>query len=234
MDDSYLYAFDKKTGKEIWKQKREERSGWTTPYITEASGRTQVIISGSNAIRSYDLATGELIWQCSGLGSNPVPMVVADATAVYAMSGHRPPTVAMAIQLGRTGDLTGSDAVLWKYDRGTPYVPSPLLYGDNLFFCQRNDPLITCLDKKTGQPHYAQQRLQESTGIVGVYASPIGAQGRIYLPGQNGVTVVLENATEVKVLASNKLDDGFDASPAVVDNELYLRGRSNLYCIVAN
>jgi outer membrane protein assembly factor BamB len=145
------------------------------------------------------------------------------------MSGHRNPA-ALAIALGKTGNLTGTDAVKWKIDRGTPYVPSPLLYDDLLFFCQRTSGIVTCLDPKTGQPHYSEQRLE---GITGVYGSPIGVKDRIYVPGQNGMVVVLEKSKTLNVLASNKLEDGFDASPAVVGDELYLRGRQHLYCIAA-
>ena len=227
--ESFVHAFDKKTGRELWKKKRDESSGWTTPALIQHAGKTQLIISGSNAVRSYDPQTGELLWQCSGLGSNPVPMVVSDQDTVYAMSGHRNPA-GLAIKLGRSGDLTGTDAVRWKIDRGTPYVPSPLLYDGLLFFCQRTSGIVACLDAKTAQPHFQEARLEN---ISGVYASPIGVNNRIYLPGQNGTVVVLEKAKELKVLASNKLDDGFDASPAVVGEELFLRGRSHLYCIAA-
>lgn len=225
--DSYLYALDKKTGREIWKTERDEGSGWTTPYVLEHGGTTQVIVSGARAVRSYNLQTGEQLWECAGLGSNPVAMIVADDETVYAMSGHRNPA-GMAIKLGRTGDLTGTDAVVWKIDRGTPYVPSPLLYNGLLFFCQRTEALVSCLDARTGNPHYMQERID---GITGVYASPIGINNRIYVAGQNGMTVVLDNSPNLKVIASNKLDDGFDASPAVTGNELFLRGRTHLYCI---
>jgi outer membrane protein assembly factor BamB len=225
--DSFVYAFDKHTGRELWKQPRDEGSGWTTPFFVQHGGKTQVVISGSRAVRGYDLQTGEELWRCAGLGSNPIPMPVADSATVYAMSGHRNPA-ALAIQPGGRGDLTGTDAVRWKLDRGTPYVPSPLLYDGLLFFCQRTDSIVTCVDPVTGQPHYEQARLAE---LGGVYASPIGVNNRIYLASQNGVTVVLEKSKELKVLASNKLDDGFDASPAVVGHELFLRGRQHLYCL---
>jgi outer membrane protein assembly factor BamB len=224
---SFLYALDKKTGRELWKQPRDEGSGWTTPFVLEHGGRTEVIISGSNAVRSYDPKTGNVWWQCGGLGANPVAMVVADDEAVYTMSGHRN-AAGMAIELGRSGDLTGTDAVRWRIDRGTAYVPSPLLYDGLLIFCQRTSGILTCLDARTGAVHYEQHRVE---GLADVYASPIGVNDRIYFAGQNGTTVVLEKSKEVKVLARNQLDDGFDASPAVVGNELFLRGRANLYCV---
>ena len=227
--DSFLYAFDKRTGRELWRQPRDEGSGWTTPYILEHNGRTEAIVSGSNAVRSYDPATGKVWWQCSGLGSNPVPMAVADREQVYLMSGHRNPA-AFAVALGGSGDLTGTDAVRWRIERGTAYVPSPLLYDGLLYFCQRTSGILTCVDARTGESHFEQQRLE---GLADVYASPIGVNDRIYLAGQNGTTLVLEKSSKINILASNKLEDGFDASPAVAGNELFLRGRANLYCIAA-
>jgi outer membrane protein assembly factor BamB len=136
--------------------------------------------------------------------------------------------MAMAIKLGGAGDLTGTDAVLWKFTRGTPYVSSPLLYGGNLYFFQHINALLTCLDAATGKPYYTQERLE---GVTSIYASPIGVNDRIYIAGREGTTLVIEKSTTLKILASNILKDGFDASPAVVGNELFLRGRANLYCI---
>jgi len=227
---SFVHAFEAGSGRELWKQRRDEGSGWTTPFVLEHAGRQQVIVNGSAAVRSYDLRSGELLWQCSGLGSNPVPMVVADDVAVYAMSGHRNPT-GLAIKLGGAGDLSGTEHVLWKITDITPYVPSPLLYGGLLYFPKRTSQMVSCLDAATGKPHYAEERLE---AIAGMYASPIAAKNRIYLAGQNGATVVIQHGTSLKILATNRLDDGFDASPAVAGDELFLRGRRNLYCLAAN
>jgi outer membrane protein assembly factor BamB len=136
--------------------------------------------------------------------------------------------MAMAIELGGSGNLTDTAAVRWKLNRGTPYASSPLLYDGLLYFFQHVTPILTCVDAATGQPHYAQQRLE---GLTNVYASPIGASNRVYVTGLDGTTHVLEKSKELKILATNKLDDSFAASPAVVANELFLRGRSHLYCI---
>jgi outer membrane protein assembly factor BamB len=228
---SYLYAFDKRTGKELWKKPRDEKSSWTTPFILTRDGKTQVIVNGANAVRSYDPQTGDVLWQCSGLGVNVTPMVVVDQNAVYAMSGQRSTPMAMAIQLGRSGDLTNTGAVLWKLNRGTPYAASPLLYDGLLYFFQHVTPILTCVDAATGKPLYAQERLP---GLTTVYASPIGVNNRVYVTGLDGTTLVLEKSRELKILASNKLEDAFAASPAVVGNELFLRGRSYLYCISEN
>jgi outer membrane protein assembly factor BamB len=147
------------------------------------------------------------------------------------MSGQRTSPVAMAIRLGGAGDLTDSGAVQWKLDRGTPYASSPLLYDGFLYFFQHVTPILTCVDAATGKPHYSQQRLD---ALTNVYASPIGVNNRVYVSGLSGATLVLDKSSELKVLATNKLDDSFAASPAVVGGELFLRGRTSLYCIAEN
>jgi outer membrane protein assembly factor BamB len=225
--DSFVYAFDAKSGKQIWKKSRDEGSGWTTPYFMDHGGKSQVVINGSSAVRSYELKTGDLLWQCSGLGSNPVPVLVSDEKSVYAMSGHRN-GAAIAINLGGSGDLTHKGGVRWTITRGTPYVPSPLLYDGLLLFCQRNDAILTCVNPETGEPYYEQERVE---GAGGIYASPVGVNGNIYLPTQNGVTLVLKNSKELTVVAKNKLGEGIDASPVVIGDQLFLRGHEHLYCI---
>lgn len=225
---SFIAAYNAKTGDELWRKERDEGSGWTTPYFLDVDGTTQVIVSGSSAIVAYDLASGSEIWTCSGLGSNPIPMIVADESTIYAMSGHRSPA-AIAIPIGGEGDVTSS--VKWTLNRGVPYVPSPLLYQGLLFFTQRTDARLTCVDPETGEAFYSQEDLP---GAGGVYGSPIGVNGHIYLASQNGATAVLENGKALKVLAINELDDGFDASPVIAGDKLYLRGRQNLYCIGTN
>ena len=134
----------------------------------------------------------------------------------------------MAIRLGRTGDLSGSDAVVWHVNEATPYVPSPLLYDDRIYVCGVNKEVVSCYDAKTGKPHFVRQTMDE---MKGVYASPTVAAGRIYFVGRNGVSYVLKPSDKFEVLAVNKLDDGIDCSPAFVGDEMYLKGKQNLYCI---
>lgn len=225
--ESSVYAFDKRTGKELWRQSRDERTTWSTPYVLTHEGIKQVVVNATNAVRSYELKTGKLLWSCGGQTVNTIPSIVADQNTVYAMSGYRGNT-ALAIELGKSGDLTDSNSVRWKLNRGTPYVPSPLLYDGFLVFCQGNDATVTCVDAVSGESYYSQERL---SGASGMYASPVGVQNRIYLPGRNGTTVVLEKSKELKVLATNVLDDPIDASPAIVGDELFLRGHNYFYCI---
>jgi outer membrane protein assembly factor BamB len=226
-DNSCIVALDKNTGKILWKKPREEGTSWSTPLIIERDGKAQVVVTATGKIRSYDVASGEVLWECGGLTRNVIPCPVADATTVYCMSGFQG-TVLLAIRLGRTGDLTGSDAIAWTHNKSTPYVPSPLLYEDKLYFFASNNGILSCLNTKSGEPLINAERLED---LPGVYASPLGAAGRVYLPGRNGVTVVLKQADKLEVLATNRLDDKFDASPAAAGKDLFLRGREYLYCI---
>jgi outer membrane protein assembly factor BamB len=225
--DSFIIALDKNTGKTLWKKPREEKTSWSTPFFVRQGNRTEVVTSATRKVRSYDLASGDLLWETAGLGMNAIPTPVTGHGMLYAMSGYTRPAL-LAIRLGRTGDLTGSDAIAWSLNKSTPYVASPLLYDDLLYMFSNRNGIISCFDAKDGKPHFLEQRLE---AFSDVYASPVGAAGRIYLIGRNGATVVIKKSEKLEVLATNKLDEGIDASPAVVGKELFLRGRESLYCI---
>lgn len=226
-DEDFIAAFNKNTGEQLWRNKRDERTTWTSPFIIEHEGKAQVVVSASQRIRSYDLATGQQIWECGGMTANVIPTPVSDFGMLYAISGFRGNSL-LAIKLGRSGDLTDTDAIAWRHAKGTPYVPSPILYGERLFFLAGNNAILSCFDAKTGEPLFTEQRLEGPTGF---YASPVGAEGRLYLAGRNGTSVVLKNAGQFEVLATNKLDDKFDASPALAGDQLFLRGQEYLYCL---
>lgn len=225
--ECFTVAFDKTTGKILWKVPREERSSWATPLIVEHEGKLQAITAATNKVRSYELESGKLIWECAGLTRNVIPCPVAADGVVYLTSGYQGNAL-LAIRLGRGGDLTGTDAIVWKYGKNTPYVPSPLLYDGRLYLFAGNNANLTCFEAKSGRVLIDAQRLD---GPEGVYASPVAADGRIYIVGRNGTTVVLKNSDKLEVLATNKLEDRIDASPALVGKELYLRGVEYLYCI---
>lgn len=226
-DDSFIVALEKATGKELWRTARDEETTWSTPLIVEVDGKAQAIVTATKRVRSYDLATGRLVWESDGLTANAIPSPVYAKGVAYATSGFRGSKL-QAIRLGRTGNLSGTDAILWSYDRDTPYVPSPLLYGERLYFLKVNNPILTCLDTRTGKPHFSEERLE---GIRGVYASPVGAGGAVYVVGREGTAVVLKDSDSKEILATNKLDEKFNASPVIVANEIFLRGEEHLYCI---
>jgi outer membrane protein assembly factor BamB len=228
--DDFIVALDAATGKEKWKKPRDEPTTWATPLIVEHAGKAQVITCGTKRLRSYDLATGELVWETSGLTANAIPTPVHHEGVVYCMSGFRGAS-AKAIRLSEAkGELKGPPAIIWTYEKDTPYVPSPLYYDGTLYFFENNRPVLTALDAATGKPHYGAERLQE---LRGFYASPVAASGKVYLAARDGKTAVLKAGPKLEVLAVNVLDDEFDASPAIVGREIFLRGTKSLYCIAA-
>jgi outer membrane protein assembly factor BamB len=225
--DSFIIALNKVTGEIIWKKERDEVTSWATPLPVKVNGKTQIITSATNLIRSYDLKTGDIIWQCKGQTRNVIPTPVTGFGMVYCASGFRGSSL-QAIELGHTGDLSNTDAVKWHVKEATPYVPSPLIYGEKLYVCQGNQEVISCYNAKTGKAYFFKERLEE---IKGIYASPTGVAGRVYFVGRNGVTYVIKASEQLEVLAVNKLEDKIDCSPAFVGNEMYLKGKENLYCI---
>ena len=225
--DDFIVALDKRDGRELWRQTRDEPTGWCTPLIVSYGGRKQVIVNGTNKIRSYDLKDGKLLWECAGQTVNAIPSAVASQDRVFVMSGYRGNAL-QALRLDRSGDLTGTDGIVWSHAKSTPYVPSPLLVSDTLYFVSNNSALLSAFDAVTGKAHFEAERLD---GLNGVYASPVAADGRIYVVGRDGNTAVLRQGPRLEILAKNHLDDGFDASPAIVGRQIFLRGRQSLYCI---
>ena len=228
---SFLYALDKATGEEIWKVSRDEITSWSTPYIVESNGKHQIVTNATEQVRSYDAATGELIWHTGGMTLNPIPSPVSVDGMVFVMSGFRG-NLLLAIRLADAkGDITDSEAIVWKLDRDTPYTPSPLLYDETLYFFKTNSGILSSFDAKTGKELISRQRLD---GMGTIYSSPVGVNGRVYISDRDGNTLVIKHGPEFEVIASNSLDDGFDASMAVVGNVIYMRGQKNLYCIAEN
>ena len=225
--DSFIAALDKRTGKEIWRRDRDERSAWSQPLVTTHEGRAQAIVTASNKIRSYDLESGDVLWECAGLGSNAIPAVVRDGDVVFAMSGHRNPNL-LAIRLGGEGDITESDRVLWTNQRGNSYTPSPVIHDGILYFVTDRG-LVTALDAQTGEPHYQQQRLP---GTYSLKASPVGANGKLYVATEQGDVLVLKMGEGFEVLATNTIEgEFFVSSPVIVAGDIFLRGRNTLYAV---
>jgi outer membrane protein assembly factor BamB len=222
-------ALDKRTGKQRWRVARAEDTSWATPIVVEHAGKALAIVPGTNRLRAYDLADGTVIWECGGLSSNIVASPVAANGIVYAGSSYDTRAM-LAIRLaGAKGDITGTNQVIWTRSRGTPYVPSPLLYGDSLYNLQHYQGTMVRIDVKNGEEQGGPFRLG---AIRDVYASPVGAANRIYITSREGVTQVMSHGDATpKMLAVNRLDDSFSASAALVGREMFLRGEKHLYCI---
>jgi outer membrane protein assembly factor BamB len=226
--ESFLYILDKKTGKDILKIERDEPTSWTTPLIIKYEGKVQVITSATKFVRSNELDTGKLLWKATGLTYNVIPQPMEAKGIVYAASGFRGNAMFAVRLKGAKGDLTGTDAIAWKLDKNTPYTPSLVLYDNLLYMLKNNNGILSCYDAGTGKEYYSKQRLE---GMGEVYASPVAANGRIYFIGHKGAMHVIKHGKKFEVLAKNQLDDTFNASPAIVDSDIYLRGYKKLYCI---
>lgn len=222
-----IEVLDATTGNTVWRKDRDEDNAWATPLVLEHSGRTQVITSASDFVRSYDLNTGDIIWQCSGLTGNCTPCPQVDGDYVICMSGYKG-YAAMAIPLTETGDISNSKKIRWSMNKGTPYVPSAVLYKGLLYFNQSNQAILRCVDAKSGELVFGPQRIN---GIFNIYSSLVAANGRIYIVGRGGSTIVLKHSRTYEPIATNELDERFDASPAIAGNQLFLRGAKYLYCI---
>jgi outer membrane protein assembly factor BamB len=228
MDQSFIVALDAETGKTKWRVERDELAGWSTPLIVEHNDVTQVVVNGRGRTRSYDLETGQIIWQCGGQSDAIVPCPVAADGLVYCMSGY-PQQRLLAISLDSSGDVTDTDRVAWRLDRDTSYVPSPVLLDGVLYFLKINNTILTAVDAKTGRPVIETQRLPDLPGNI--YASPVSAAGHVYFTARNGTTLVIKHGAKVEPVAVNRLDDPIDASAVIVGDRLFLRGQNYLYCI---
>jgi outer membrane protein assembly factor BamB len=228
--ESFVVALDTRDGKELWRQPRKEIDTWATPLILEVNGRAQAIVPAMERVRSYDLATGQVVWESDGLTMNAIPSPVHEDGLVFLMSGFRGNDLKAVRVADAKGNIDGTSAIAWSFDRDTPYVPSPIVVDGVLYFLKSNSGILSAFDAKSGKPLYQNQRLE---GVPNVFASPVAARGRIYFAGQDGGTIVVKAGPTYERIATNQLDDAFDASPALVDNEIYLRGRAFLYAIAA-
>lgn len=224
----FVAAYDKATGQQRWKVDRDEETSWSSPIMVENDGQAMLIVAGTNRVRAYEPATGKVIWECGGLSSNIVATPVAGAGMLFAGSSYEKKAL-LAIRLDRAkGDITGSNRIAWTRNRGTPYVPSPLLYGDSLYFLTHYQGIMSRVDAVTGTDNPGPFRL----GSMGnIYASPVAGGGRVYVTDLDGKTIVMSHADKPEVLAVNVLDEEFAASAAIVGRELFLRGKTYLYCI---
>lgn len=224
---SYITALDTKTGKTLWKADRDEPSSWGTPLVVEHDGRVQVVATGENFARGYNLETGEELWRCKGQTARPIASPVAGHGLIFVGSGFQGSFLG-AFKADGKGDLAETGGVAWSIAKNTPDVPSPLLSGDRLYFHSGRAGILSCHDAATGKAHYAARRVE---GIGNVYASPVGAAGRILVTGRDGVTVVIADGDELKILATNSVGEAVDATPALAGNEVFIRGKEHLFAI---
>ena len=222
-DDSFIYVLDARTGETIWRVKRDEPTTWATPLIIEREETRQIVTNGTHAVTSYDLNTGKQLWTAVGTTLNAIPCPVEFGDSVIFMAGYRG-SRAVSIQLTSVDNPQQN----WEIKKGTPYVPSPLLSENRLYFTQSNMPVLHCLNAETGKAFYKPQRLQMTGNL---YASPVAANGHVYFAGRDGNTVVIRDDEQFEVVSQNQLDDQFDASPVPIGPKLLLRGKKHIYCL---
>lgn len=224
---SFVTGIDTATGKEAWRTERATDSAWTTPLIVKDGDNHVAIISGTTDTRAYDLQSGQEVWHCGGMSSNPTSSPVADGNVVFVGNSFKG-KILQAIQFdGAKGDLSQSPNLLWTHRKAASYVPSPIVIDGKIYFLQNSIGILNCLDAKTGQSAFPAKRI----GLKTVHASPMMADKRIYISSREGDTVVLDSRDECKVIAQNHLDDVFGASPIAIGSSLILRGDKNLYRI---
>jgi len=224
-EKSFLVGLDRKTGKQVWRTPRNVELSWATPILVKGE-RTELVTAGNQAIIGYDPASGRELWRMKGLESNAVPSPVAGDAVVVLSSGF-PTKVAVAVRPGGSGDVTGTERVLWRYDKGTAYVPSPILV-DGLVYLVTDKGLVTCLDARTGKVHYEGGRPPTGASFM---ASPVAVAGHLLLSNMDGDTVVLKTGTAHEVVRSNPLGEPIAASPAVAGGRIYVRGERHLFAI---
>ncbi len=228
--DSFISVLDKTTGKEVWRVSRPEKTNWAAPLVTQVKRRTEVIVAGSGKTRSYNLEDGKVIWECAGLGANTIPQPVRQDDLVFVMTGYRNPML-QAIRLGREGDLTGTDAVVWTQTKGNSYTPSPVIF-DNKFYALTDTGMLSCYNAKTGVAYYQQVRLPKTYNFK---SSPVGVNGKLYMASENEDVIVVRMGEKFEVLATNTMkDQTFIATPAIVGGEIFLRSTTSLFCIRGN
>lgn len=226
---SALYALNKRTGETIWKTDRDEPTCWATPLVVKHTGGKQVVMNGQTCARAYDLETGKELWRCAGQTERPCASPVAADGLVFVGSGHRGSFLG-AFQLTGTGDIRGTKNVVWTIDRDTPDIGSPLLSSGRIYFHKGKTGQLSCVDAATGKPYYMASRIPR---LDSIYASPVAAGGYVYLTARNGTTVVIKDANDLEIVATNSVDETVDATPAPVDNQLFIRGEQHLLCIEA-
>ncbi|HQR07939.1 MAG TPA: PQQ-binding-like beta-propeller repeat protein [Gemmatales bacterium] len=234
--ESYIMCLDARTGSQVWKQPRDEKSNWASPYVWVNDKRTEIVTAGSNKIRSYDLE-GKLLWELGPMSSITVPTPFAANGLLYVTSGYvmdaknKP---VYAIKPGASGDLTttGDDptnpSIAWVQPKAGPYMPTPLVYH-GLCYILYDMGAFACYDAKTGAEIYSKQRFKGKT--TGFTSSPWAYNGKVFCMSEDGDVFVIEAGKEFKQVGKNSMDELCMATPAITNKSLLIRTASKLYCI---
>ena len=224
--DSFIAALEATTGKLLWKTPRQETVGWGTPIAIRTGTRDEIIVSGQYAVRAYNPDTGKELWAARGSTMEVTPTPAVAHGLVFCPSGRAGPT--LAIRPGGSGDVTDTH-IAWQTPRGSPFIPSPLVYGDYLYLVNDMTSIATCLEARTGKSVW-QGRLGEATR-EGFSASPVAVDGKVFITNDNGETFVLTAGPKFDLLGVNRLNEQTLATPALVDRQWYFRTVEHLIAI---
>ena len=236
-EQSYLLALSKETGGEVWRTARDEGTNWSTPYIWENEVRTEIVTSGTDKVRSYDL-DGNVLWELTGMSSITIPTPFAEFGMLYLSSGYlgeqqRP---VFAIRPGASGDISlrdderSNEFIVWSQPQAAPYNPSPIIYGD-YYYTLFDRGFFTCHEARTGEEIYGQQRIQVGAAFT---SSPWAYDGKIFALSEDGDTYVIRAGPTFEVLGRNSLNELSMATPAIAHESLFIRTASKLYRITEN
>jgi outer membrane protein assembly factor BamB len=231
--ESFLLAADIKTGKTVWKTPRQELPSWGTPTIYEGRGRAEIVTNASNFIRGYDPLTGKELWRLGGSSKITAPTPVYAGDLIVVASGRRPEAPIFVVRAGATGDITlaadqtANRHVAWSKQQRGSYMPTPLIYGEHLYVLS-NQGVLDCYDLKTGAEIY-RQRLPHKGG--GFSASPVAADGRLYLSSEDGEIFVVRAGARYEVLAANPMGELLMATPAISSGMMFVRTQHHVYAV---
>jgi outer membrane protein assembly factor BamB len=229
---SFLAAFDVNTGKDAWRTPREEIPSWGTPTVVEAPSGPELVTNATGFARGYDPRTGKELWRLGRHSEITVPTPFVGAGLIYVTSGYRPVQPIYAIRPGARGDIslkdgkTENSSIAWSTDKGGPYMPTPIVYGDHLYICSIAG-IVTCYDARTGKQVY-KERLG---GRGGYTASPVAADGRIYFPSEESGIRVVRAGPKFELLSVNPMGEVCMATPAISDGLLFVRTEHHLFGI---
>jgi outer membrane protein assembly factor BamB len=223
---SVLLGFDIDTGKELWRTPRTVEASWSTPVLVKTAARTELVTNGNQLIVAYDPKTGKELWRTKGVESNAIHTPLVGHGLVIVTAGY-PAKKVIAIRPGGSGDISGTERIVWQYDRGTGYVISPILYGDYVYLVS-DKGIISCLDARTGEVKYEGGRVPVPATFM---ASPIAADGKILLTSIDGDTFVIKAGPVHQVLGTNAIGEPAASTPSISQGRILVRGATHLYCI---
>ncbi len=221
--NSFVAGLDRTTGRVVWKTERTNRRSWATPLIVHDGERDVLLASGAEAVIAYDPLTGAELWRTEGTRSHPIPSIVSGGGLAFATAGSQR-KVALAIRLRAD---RGDDRIAWRYDKGTAYVPSPILLGEHLYL-MTDRGIVTALDAGSGELVYEGGRVPVPATFT---ASPVAFDDKILMTSEDGDTFVLQAGPVHEIVRTNSIDEPVYASLALADGTIYIRGAQHLFAI---